>query len=265
MNVFEQKQEDKRSYYAEKAVKMRSFAENYRGMQKSITDRIPMGQPILVGHHSEKKHRRDIDRLHRYTDKAIEYDKKAQYYEEKAANYGKHGISSDDPEAVIKLKEKLARLEEQRELMKRVNKAYRAYKKNPESVETADLSDKMKHLVKTWKPEYSFQKAPFTGWPLNNLSGNIKNVKDRIETLMKQQARSDKAICEEQENYTYKEEDNRVQFLFEGKPDVEIRTLLKKNGFKWSPSRGAWVRMLNNASIYASERVKEKLKTVTGG
>jgi hypothetical protein len=33
---------------------------------------IPMGQPILVGHHSEKRHRRDIERIHSGFGKAFE-------------------------------------------------------------------------------------------------------------------------------------------------------------------------------------------------
>lgn len=32
---------------------------------RAILDRIPVGQPILVGHHSERRHRRDLDRANR--------------------------------------------------------------------------------------------------------------------------------------------------------------------------------------------------------
>lgn len=35
--------------------------------------------------------------------------------------------------------------------------------------------------------------------------------------------------------------------------------MLKRNGFKWSPSRGAWVRQLNNAGIYAASQVRKVL------
>ena len=42
---------------------------------------------------------------------------------------------------------------------------------------------------------------------------------------------------------TIQEQDNRVQILFPGKPSDEIRARLKSNGFRWSPTAGAWQRM----------------------
>lgn len=43
----------------------------------SIADGIPMGQPILVGHHSEARHRRDVDRIHRYMERGVTADREA--------------------------------------------------------------------------------------------------------------------------------------------------------------------------------------------
>ncbi|MCY1286291.1 hypothetical protein D9M70_352600 [compost metagenome] len=48
-------------------------------------------------------------------------------------------------------------------------------------------------------------------------------------------------------------------FIFPGKPDEQTRTLLKSQAFKWSPSRGAWVRQLNNAGRWAAKQVRETL------
>lgn len=53
------------------------------------------------------------------------------------------------------------------------------------------------------------------------------------------------------------QEENRVQILFDGKPDANIRSELKHAGFRWAPSQGAWQRMLNHDGIYAA-------KTITG-
>ncbi len=44
---------------------------------------IPMGQPILVGHHSEKRHRRDISRIDNQMRKSVEESKKVDYFESK--------------------------------------------------------------------------------------------------------------------------------------------------------------------------------------
>lgn len=46
-------------------------------------------------------------------------------------------------------------------------------------------------------------------------------------------------------------EDMRLQLFFSGKPEAEIIQILKKNGFKWAPSVGAWQRLLNNNALYA--------------
>lgn len=40
--------------------------------EHKIAEFIPMGQPILIGHHSQRRHERDIERMHRLSDKACE-------------------------------------------------------------------------------------------------------------------------------------------------------------------------------------------------
>ncbi len=52
----------------------------------------------------------------------------------------------------------------------------------------------------------------------------------------------------------------RIQLFFEGKPEPEVRDILKSNGFRWAPSVGAWQRQLNNNGKYAVERVIRELE-----
>ena len=52
----------------------------------------------------------------------------------------------------------------------------------------------------------------------------------------------------------------RLQLFFDGKPDEEIRTILKHNGFRWSGKNKAWQRHLNSNSEYALKYVLEELK-----
>ena len=52
----------------------------------------------------------------------------------------------------------------------------------------------------------------------------------------------------------------RLQIIFDGKPDPEVRTVLKKNGFKWAPSQGAWQRLLNTSARYALNCVRKELE-----
>lgn len=66
---------------------------------KRISDFIPMGQPILVGHHSEKRHRRDIEKINNQMSKAVELSSKAEYYSDKAetAKYTAEGAQYSNP------------------------------------------------------------------------------------------------------------------------------------------------------------------------
>ena len=61
--------------------------------EKSNKDRefLSLGQPILIGHHSEKRHRKIIEQAHNNMGKSIElkeaskeYDRRAEYWESKA-------------------------------------------------------------------------------------------------------------------------------------------------------------------------------------
>lgn len=57
-------------------------------------------------------------------------------------------------------------------------------------------------------------------------------------------------------------EKGQLQLIFDGKPNEEVRNILKKNGFKWSPKEKAWQRMLTQNARYAVKRVTEKLEEI---
>ena len=58
-------------------------------------------------------------------------------------------------------------------------------------------------------------------------------------------------------------EDNRLQIIFDDKPDEKTRAALKSNGFRWAPSVGAWQRQLNDNAIYAAGRL-DCIRPLTG-
>ena len=74
-----------------KAVQLRRWAgshrrksEEYARRSDSISGMIPMGQPVLVGHHSERGHRRDLSRMHSYESKRFEHSDIADKYDRRA-------------------------------------------------------------------------------------------------------------------------------------------------------------------------------------
>lgn len=44
---------------------------------KELADRIPFGQPILVGHHSQRRAERDRDRIHGHMDASVQHQRRA--------------------------------------------------------------------------------------------------------------------------------------------------------------------------------------------
>jgi hypothetical protein len=60
-------------------------SDQYYKTSHIITDNIPMGQPILVGHHSEAGHRRLLDKSWKAMGKSVEFSDKAETYEQRAA------------------------------------------------------------------------------------------------------------------------------------------------------------------------------------
>lgn len=55
---------------------------------------------------------------------------------------------------------------------------------------------------------------------------------------------------------------DRLQLIFEGKPDYNTILKLKKAAFKWSPTNTAWQRQLTNNAIYGAVSVIGEFRTV---
>ncbi len=259
MNDYERKQEARRERYERKAEQLRAEAGRLHDQAHDMASIIPFGQPILVGHYSEGRDRRYRERIHNTFGKAFATMDKADYYEQKAASVGTGGISSDDPDAVRKLKEKLAELEKLQEWMKQANALIRKHK-TPERQLAALMEMGMSEAEAKEVLDPGWCNRPgFMPFQLQNNNANIRRVRHRIQQL--EQAAQNVTVEQECGSYTYREdaEENRVMFLFDGKPEPEVRALLKSHGFKWSPTRGAWVRMLNNMGRYAAERVRREL------
>ena len=176
---------------------------------------------------------------------------------------GTGGIMSDDKDAVAKLTAKLEALEREQERMKAVNAYYRKHK-------TLDgcpnLSEEVRRRLESGMSG-SVHDAPYPGWALSNNNANIHRIRDRIAGLEKEAQRAaENADAAPVEGDGYKLVENaelgRIQFLFDGKPDEATRELLKANGFRWSPSQGAWQRMLNDHGRNAAQRVRDELDAI---
>lgn len=264
MNSYQAKLEARRERYESRADKAEQTSTAAFEASRKATDGIPMGQPILVGHHSEGRHRAAIARSNSAMRKACDESDKAKHYAAKAAAVGTGGISSDDPEAIVKLRAELASVEAAQERMKAANKAIRAGKTPDKQIPAlVALGFSEAAAAGLIAPDFA-KRIGFPSYALTNNNANAARIKKRIQELESRRARQ--TVEHETESYRYREDtdENRVMFEFDGKPAEEVRAVLKRHAFKWSPSRGAWVRQLSTAGIYAGQNVRAELAKLEG-
>lgn len=232
----------------EKADKMRSESVDAFRDARKIQDSIPMGQPILIGHYSEKRSRRDRDRIDANIKKSIEKQEQAEYYDDKlAAAENNKVISSDNPQAIELLEDKISKLKARQQRYKDMNKYYRKHKT---MVGFEDLSEeKAEEINKRIDEDYSFNKKPAPSYILSNLNAMIKSAEKRLEQLKELDEMEYEEI--EFDNCTVISNDktNRVEMHFGYKSSEDVRSLLKRKGFKWSRNNGCWQRMRNKNSL----------------
>lgn len=182
-----------------KADRLREWSEKRKARSATafdtahkIADGIPFGQPILVGHHSEKHHRRDLDRIHNNMRNGIESEKMANSMASTADEIERQAgeaIYSDDPDAIEALTARIESLEAERARIKTINMALR---------KAAKIGDEAtKEVLKTLTPKeladigsvvrhQSYYDPLHKGFPpyyLQNLGGNINRQKARLANL----------------------------------------------------------------------------------
>lgn len=280
--AIEEKQENRRDRYEDLAARHQQQSAAHFQAASTMGKAIPFGQPILVGHHSEKRDRAYRGRIDGHMGKSVEHDGKASHYQAKvAAMDGNKAISSDDPDALDKLREKLAQMEARQEFMKAANKLVRKVlkltgldlaqqvEKLLELAQATDMEMSARAAEKLLKPDFCGRKG-FPDYETKNNNANMRRVKERIAELEQQHAR----IAEqgEGESIEYPELGlevvhnnilNRVQLIFDGKPSKSVRDVVKSYGFHWAPSEEAWQRQLNHAGLNAVELVINQLQQMS--
>ena len=100
-------------------------------------------------------------------------------------------------------------------------------------------------------------KHPIPDYELTSLRGKIKRVQARLDELDKRTEQAEQPA--ESAKFSGGEivrnlEADRLQILFDEKPDEETRAALKQNGFRWSPRYSAWQRQLTQNAEIAARR-----------
>lgn len=260
MNHYQAKLDRRREGLRKAAQKRREQGEALASDGRRALEAIPFGQPILIGHHSERGDRAYRGRAVGKIDRGYALQNEADALEARADSVGTGGISSDDPEALDRLQKYLEKLQEEQARMKRVNLAHAAYKKNPVSLETAELTQKEKELVRNFIQPYSWIKHPFAPYQMKNNNANIRRIEKRIELLKKLGTTpAPEPISGAGWTLHQDRDENRIVVKFAERQSEDITKILRSWGFLWSPSRTAWVRKITPNALYAAKRLAEAL------
>ena len=208
----------------------------------TMADRIPFGQPILVGHHSERADRRYRGQIAGHMDRGVEEMKKAAYHEEKAdgieTQLGRV-VFSDDADAIEQLQARIAESTAEAERLTRYNKAWRKHKTYEGMVADGVPEKVAARAVVTMTDAYSWMKSPFD---TSHLRAAIRRDKQRIDDVRTQQTQHDAAAAAGgmmialHPGTQYVSEQAVVTFA--EKPSRDIIDALKAAGFYWAS--GSW-------------------------
>lgn len=171
---------------------------------------------------------------------------------------GTGAVDLADPHAREMLTDQLQKLQAQLDRNKAMNAYYRKHKSfvgfpgltaEAAAKLTADFADTCQRCP--------WVKHPVPDYELTSLRGKIKRTQARLDELDKRMEQAEQTA--EPTKFDGGEivrntEADRLQIIFDEKPDEQQRDALKQNGFRWSPRYGAWQRQLTRNAEIAARR-----------
>lgn len=225
---------EKRREWAQSAEKRAQQAYN---TSQSLVANIPMGQPVLVGHHSERRHRRTLDRSWNALGRSVAETKKAEMHESKADHLETSlgcTIFSDDEDSVEALESRIAEREAERERMKKINSLYR----KGDAAGLAEIGVNIETLkAKLAEAGAYWGSAPHLPYELSNLGARITADKKRLVAVKLRRERTTLAMNSDS-GVVLAEFGAYCTVTFANKPDRAILDMLKASGFWWK--NGCW-------------------------
>ena len=171
---------------------------------------------------------------------------------------GTGAVDLADPHAREMLAEQLQKLQSKLDESKALNAYYRKHKSfdgfpgltaEAAAKLTADFADTCQRCP--------WVKHPIPDYELTSLRGKIKRTQARLDELDKRTEQAQQPADNTKfpgGEIVRNTEADRLQILFDEKPDDEQREALKQNGFRWSPRYSAWQRQLTQNAEIAARR-----------
>ncbi|MFJ5037971.1 ParB/RepB/Spo0J family partition protein [Streptomyces parvulus] len=102
----EERADDRADRYSDRADRAAASSEARYQASKAISDHMT-GEPIKIGHHSERRHRRDIERMDGHMRAWIQEGKKASHYADRARAAENYAAFRKDPYRTLRRLKKL--------------------------------------------------------------------------------------------------------------------------------------------------------------
>ncbi|PLU02508.1 hypothetical protein BMJ32_12195 [Sinorhizobium medicae] len=177
-------------------------------------------------------------------------------------------IRSGDPVAMQRIVTRIEELALSIDRMKAANAIIRRMEKDLSSEEDMIAAVVAHTGLSTDAAARGIKLAPWQsrrGFSTTNRRAELRRLQQRLAALARMKERGTQTEEVETSAGAVEIKENadiaRIQLIFPGKPDDPTRRVLKANGFRWSPSQGAWQRHLNESGRCAAQRV---LKTISG-
>lgn len=230
--------QERREEWAAKAEK-RSDAAFQSAHQ--IAGRFEFGQPILVGHHSERKARADQERMHSAMGRAVEEGKLAQHHAAKAAGLEgqlDRAIFSDDVDALPALRARIESLKAQHAARLELNAKARKLRPKPK-----DRAEMVAALVKAGHVEATDARrfllssglerdtAPHPAYQIQNGAAEIRRNENRLAYITGTNEKFNAAKAAG--GVLFEVANDQIRVTFAEKPDRSIIEELKAAGFYW--------------------------------
>lgn len=173
-------------------------------------------------------------------------------------------IYASDSNALERLEAKLTRAEALQVRMRATNATIRRMAKDGQPAQIAALLQMgygLGSATRLLQPDFC-GRIGFADYELTNNGANIRRMKARVEQITRLQATPAQELEGENARFEDAPQDNRVRLWFAGKPSEDIRTDLKRNGFRWTPSLGCWQAFRNFNAMHTAKRIAGIIETV---
>ena len=238
--------------------RLRAEATSQFKRSDAAIEGIPFGQPILVGHHSEKGHRRALTRSRAAMDKSVAATRAADHVAAIDPSTAVLVTDADGPEI---LRARLAKAEERQAAFKAINAL--VWKNDRAGLAAMGISEA--RIADLFTPQWG-ERGPIgiPAYELTNNNANIRRMRRRLEELeraaklkFKQRTVGDVRVVEDPDLM-------RIQLHFPAKPSPATIAILKAHAFRWAPSELAWQRQLNAEGRMHADQVLRAIES-TGG